>query len=425
MQSIPAGGETDAARLHRTFLEAQAMARVGVWVWERETSRIEWSPELCRIYGFDPDVFAGGYDDFMAPIVPEDREVIEAAVAMALRGELDDFDFELRIVRDGELRTVHAVARCDVDPDTGEVERILGTTQDITDRRRAEEARRLSEDRFRIAFEDAPIGMALVALDGRLLRVNHSACAILRRSREELLSKGFQDITHPDDLGADLDNVRRLIAGEDVSYTMEKRYLTPAGESVWASLSVSLAVDGEGRPEYFVSQMQDVTEQKRLREHLHRLADHDDLTGLCNRRRFTEDLTAQASRAARYSEPASLLIFDLDDFKAVNDTHGHKAGDDLLRRVGQAIAQRVRAADIAARIGGDEFAVLLPHTSAAEAARVAEDLSRTIAAAAGHDVTASYGAATLDGDLSDPDHAYVLADRAMYAAKRAAADRRG
>jgi len=416
--SSAAERELDPARLQRTFLDAQAMARVGVWEWDQSTGQVEWSPELCRIYGFDPDDFEHDFARFLSTVIEEDRHLIDAAmIAATTTGE--GFDFELRIRReDGEARIVHAVGRVDLDED-GRPERILGTTQDITERRLTEEARRESEDLFRVAFEDAPIGMALVSLEGRMLRVNRACSAIMGRPVQELLDLTFQEITHPDDLDADLDHLGRLLAGDARSYSMEKRYLTPDGGEVWASLSVSLVFDGNGDPDYFVSQIQDITEQKRLREHLHRLADHDDLTGLHNRRRFTEDLVAQASRASRYGEPATLLIFDLDDFKRVNDTHGHQAGDDLLRRVGAAISERVRANDLAARLGGDEFAVLLPYTAAAEGERVAQDLRRAISAAAGDGLTASVGSATLDARLNDPDGAYVLADRAMYAAKRA------
>jgi diguanylate cyclase (GGDEF)-like protein/PAS domain S-box-containing protein len=410
--------ELDPARLQRTFLDAQAMARVGVWEWDQATGLVEWSPELCRIYGFDPDDFEHDFDRFLSTVIEEDRHLIDRAmIAATTRGE--GFDFELRIRReDGEARIVHAVGRVDLD-EAGHPERILGTTQDITERRLTEEARRESEDLLRVAFEDAPIGMALVSLEGRMLRVNRACCAIMGRSAQELLDLTFQEITHPEDVDTDLEHLARLLAGVERSYSTEKRYLTPDGGEVWASLSASLVFDADGNPDYFVSQIQDISEQKRLREHLHRLADHDDLTGLFNRRRFTEDLVAQASRASRYGEPATLLIFDLDDFKRVNDTHGHQAGDDLLRRVGAAISQRVRATDLAARLGGDEFAVLLPYTAAPEGKRVAEDLRRAITEAAGDGLTASVGAATLDARLNDPDGAYVLADRAMYAAKRA------
>jgi PAS domain S-box-containing protein len=115
---------------------------------------------------------------------------------------------------------------------------------------------------FQNAFEHAAIGMALVAPDGKWLRVNRSVCEITGYSEEELLQRSFQDITHPDDLDLDLANVGKMLAGEIDSYQMEKRYYHKNGAIVWALLSVSLVRDEEGRPRFFISQIQDITSRK-------------------------------------------------------------------------------------------------------------------------------------------------------------------
>jgi PAS domain S-box-containing protein len=131
-----------------------------------------------------------------------------------------------------------------------------------------EEALKESEQRFRSSFDDAAIGMALVAPDGRFLQTNRSLCEILGYPEEELLGKTFQDLTHPEDLDTDLDQVRRMLAAEIRTYQMEKRYLHREGHVVWVLLSVSLVRDEEGEPLYFVSQVQDVSERKRAGEKL-------------------------------------------------------------------------------------------------------------------------------------------------------------
>ncbi len=136
--------------------------------------------------------------------------------------------------------------------------------------RRAREAERSAEqvreneERFRRAFGDAPIGMALVGTDGRWLRVNHSLCRMLGYSPEELLATNFQTLTHPDDLNADLDQIKKIMAGEIASYDMEKRYLHKSGRLVEASLHVSLIRDRRGQPAYFVSQIVDITQRKEM-----------------------------------------------------------------------------------------------------------------------------------------------------------------
>ncbi|WP_439630915.1 PAS domain-containing sensor histidine kinase [Gemmata sp.] len=138
----------------------------------------------------------------------------------------------------------------------------FGTCTDINDIKWAEAELRESEERFRSAFDSAPIGMALVAPDGRWLRVNHLLCELVGYTERELLATDFQTLTHPDDLAADLDHVRQLLAGTSRSYQMEKRYLHKRGHVVYILLSGSLVRDRDGRPLYFVSQIKDITQQK-------------------------------------------------------------------------------------------------------------------------------------------------------------------
>jgi PAS domain S-box-containing protein len=136
--------------------------------------------------------------------------------------------------------------------------------RDISARKHAEEMLRESEARFRTAFEDAPIGMALVGLDGLLLNVNGSLCGIVGYSQQELLSKTFQNITHPDDLELDSTNVRRLLQGEIYSYQVEKRVIHKQGHLLNILLTGSLVRDSQGAPRYFIAQIQDITDSRQL-----------------------------------------------------------------------------------------------------------------------------------------------------------------
>jgi diguanylate cyclase (GGDEF)-like protein len=156
-------------------------------------------------------------------------------------------------------------------------------------------------------------------------------------------------------------------------------------------------------------------------EEMQFLAEHDPLTRLYNRRAFTERLELESARAVRYSHPLALVLCDLNGFKALNDAHGHAAGDAALEQIGAVLAGGLRRADAAYRIGGDEFALLLPETSAEDAAAVAERVSTAMTAAFTGNMAglgASFGVAVCPTDGTSPQELFRSADAAMYAAKR-------
>ncbi|HET7480197.1 MAG TPA: PAS domain S-box protein [Rubrobacteraceae bacterium] len=142
----------------------------------------------------------------------------------------------------------------------------VGVQNDITGRKRIEEVLRESEERFRATFEHAAVGAAQVGIDGRWLRVNRRLCEIVGYSREELLERTFQDVTHPEDLAEDLTHVERMLRGEIQTYTLEKRYIRRDGSSVWINLTVSLVRDTAGEPKYFIAVIEDISDRKRAEE---------------------------------------------------------------------------------------------------------------------------------------------------------------
>jgi diguanylate cyclase (GGDEF)-like protein/PAS domain S-box-containing protein len=302
---------------------------------------------------------------------------------------------------------------------------VLGVIAIILSSRRRRAARLLYEARERAdgAFEQAAIGIALVSLDGRWLRVNPPLCATLGYSEAELLGTTLQDITDPDDRESDLIAHEPLLSGAIASYTTEARFLSATGEAIWGLLSVSLARDAHGHPSHLVAQIQDVTERRRLQDELTHQASHDSLTGLWNRRRFEEELTRCVERTRRYDERSALLMLDLDRFKITNDTFGHHTGDELIKAVAHAVRDRVRATDAVARLGGDEFAVLLLHVTPDDAASIAESIAAAIrditldADGTTLEATASVGIAFIDRDSETEQELLIRADLAMYTAK--------
>jgi diguanylate cyclase (GGDEF)-like protein/PAS domain S-box-containing protein len=318
---------------------------------------------------------------------------------------------------------LHGLASEDAEAVAGGVAVVL----DITARKQAEALSGGPEGGFEQVFERAPIGTGLFDTDGRWLLVNRALCEITGYTAGELIGKRFDGIIHPEDADNDARERERLLAGEIAAFQVEKRYFDAAGEVVSAIVSLSLVRDRNGAPLHYIAQLQDISERKRLEEHLRYLADHDPLTGLRNRRLFEHDLRLQVARSHRYGELAALMVIDLDCFKQINDRHGHRVGDETLKAVARALVRRLRESDLVGRLGGDEFAVLLPHIEAEGVAVVAEGLERVLPACTidvGVGVihpTASIGFTLIDERTESAEQALVDADRAMYAVKRAKA----
>ena len=226
------------------------------------------------------------------------------------------------------------------------------------------------------AFADAPVAMALVGLDGRLLRVNHALSLVIGRDPSALRGTSLRALLHPDDAPVALAALPVLAVGELTAAQAETRLLARGGETPWVLLSLAVVRDGAGQPACFVLHAQDITARKEREEGLRHRALHDPLTGLPNRTLFVER-AARVLAGPRGQSPdaAALLLLDLDGFKAVNDRLGHDAGDRLLMAIGQRLAACLRSGDTAARFGGDEFAILVERTSKPrDAAVVAERL---------------------------------------------------
>ncbi len=402
----------------RRLAEAQRIAHVGSFELHLGSMEMTWSEEHYRILGLDSSLEPS--TELMVSLVhPEDRvRVIEMwGDAVARRAP---FEAVYRIVRsDSEERTVRARVVAEVGED-GALVSLIGTIMDETERIESERERQAAETRFEIGFEQSAIGSVITDLTGIPRRVNPALCRLLGRPASELLGRRSSEYSPPDEVPLDEVMRARLAAGHD-TFEGERRYVRPDGSLVWVALHLTLVRDESGKPQYFFTQLLDLTARKRMEQELAHQALHDSLTGLPNRTLLTDRLVHGLAGSRRRGAQLGVIFLDIDRLKEVNDSMGHTAGDELLRHVGRQISGAIRPGDTVARIGGDEFVVVCDSVSTREteeiAGRVLDALSQPCGST-GEEMTttASLGIAVAD-EHATPESLLRDSDAAMYRAK--------
>ena len=249
-----------------------------------------------------------------------------------------------------------------------------------------------SEERFRATFEQAAVGIIHVMQDGKFVRANKKFCSIIGYSQDELLGMSFMELTYPDDMENNADNFEKLINGDTSTYSTEKRYIKKDGNALWVNLTVSAICKLSGKFAYVMGIVEDISVRKEAEselvyqniekekraaelvianrdlafqnEKISYLSYHDYLTGLYNRAFFEEE---KRRLDTQRQLPLSVIMGDINGLKLINDGFGHARGDSVLIEISGILQSCGREEDIIARIGGDEFVILLPHTDSASA----------------------------------------------------------
>lgn len=294
----------------------------------------------------------------------------------------------------------------------------------VDELREAVRQARLSERRFRLAMESSPIGLAVVDLERRIAVANPALLRLLDCDSDWLIGRRIADLLNPADAELDERMRERALADPHRHEVAEKRLVRPDGREAWVEHSIGVVRDEDGTPTSFVSQFVDIDAAHAARELLKYQATHDSLTRLVNRHELRTLLAGALTRSTDPADRVGVLYLDLDNLKAVNDTFGHGVGDALLVEVASRISRQVRGTDIVARVGGDEFVVVLPTLHTIDDAEViAAKILQTFVApcrVAGHTVQSSISIGVTIACLGeDPAATLARADDALYAAKNA------
>jgi len=406
------------------------------------------SPDAMLITRLADDLIIDVNDNFVALLERPRAELVgHGAHELESRLPLADIRNHWAALSDdqderGEDSGGYATAELTLNGPSGPIPALVSTTvvdiqgdpcaitliKDMRELRQAQELVAESEARFRGAFESAPIGMMLVAADGRITQVNRTLCELLDRDASSLIDVAAESLLVAEDRETFDIHRLALMAGEADEDSDEARYLTGSGAEIITNRHMVVQRNTDDTPLHLIIQIADITEMKQSQERMERLAFYDTLTDLANRRLFADRLEQAVRQALRHGRPAALLYLDLDNFKRVNDTLGHEAGDALLKIVAERLHTCVRDEDTVARPGGDEFTILLQEVQDARAAgKVARKILRRLQepiVLGSHEVrvTTSIGVTLTPDDGTDPATLTKNADLAMYRAKERGRD---
>jgi len=413
---------------------ALAAARMGTWTWYIESNRVEWSDRVADLFGVQPDEFQGTFEAYFGYLHPDDRELVEQAISRALAGGEEHYAVEHRILLpDGSVRWIEGKGKIHRDTDNRPV-KMMGTVTDISARKGAEKQIFQEKERAQVTLQS--IGDAVITTDehGLVEYLNPIAEQRLAVSSDSVVGKLIDDILSLicDDSGTRIDNpvLQCLREGRTVEGKSGTILSSGSGEEFAIQFSAAPIRSRDGHVIGSVMVFHDVSQERSLYQRMSYQAAHDALTGLVNRRELENRLT-EAIQSVWQDEQLEhcLLYIDLDQFKVVNDTCGHTAGDELLKRVTKLLKEQIRSTDCLARLGGDEFCLLLMDCQRQRAEKIAEKIRATI-----NDfrfiwqdrtfsVSASIGLVRIDARSESISSILSAADVACYAAKDAGRNR--
>jgi diguanylate cyclase (GGDEF)-like protein/PAS domain S-box-containing protein len=415
--------EARAAR-DRHNLAAEAADDVS-WDMDIASDTVNWSVTLKRRFGLWPNGAKSSRAWWLERIHPEDRGRVLKAISASLTGGTDRHTVEYRFRRADDSYAPVLDRGSLIRDDQGQVVRAIGAMIDLSERRDSEQALQVSEERFRLAV--GAVGLGVADIDMATMETHWSA------EMRQILGvaddapptmEAYGGIIHPDDLASTTARLGRTLRGElGNGHKAVHRIIRPSdGALRWVSTGRHAMRGEDGAIQRIIFTIKDITEEKTAQDRITWAATHDAVTGLPNRSAFQARLEEALAYAHAETRPVGLLLIDLDNFKIVNDTLGHQAGDRALAAFAARIAESMPADAIVVRFGGDEFAVILPGADAGAAAAIAGVLVRNLQRPSSIgdrniDLRASIGASAFPEYGENATDLVQNADLALYAAK--------
>ena len=396
---------------------AQALMRcAGTGVYIVQDGKFQYVNSLFQeLTGYSESELLGKYS--LDLVHPEDRETVREKAVESLKVE-SPLPYEYRFVKkNGDI--IWVLEKVTSTEYKGK-RATVGSFMDITERKQLEETIRKSEERYRTILEEIQDTYFEVDLAGSIIFANDAMCRTMGYSKEELIGMNYRVFAAKEDVEVVYRDFNRVYRTGETIKGLSYRFIQKNGTVGFGELSISAIKNDKGEVVAFRGIARDVTERIRLEQELADIATHDFLTGLPNRLLLQDRLTVGLNQARRNDTNLAVMMLDLDRFKVVNDTFGHNIGDKLLKVAGERLVDLVRKSDTVARVGGDEFLVLLPQIARiGDATRVAQKILAAFRKPFMLDsyeirVTTSIGIAVYPEDGDDVDDLITNADTAMY-----------
>ncbi|MES2186934.1 MAG: EAL domain-containing protein [Pseudomonadota bacterium] len=419
-------------RLHAERLDfILGGADVGLWDWDVATRRMDFSPRWYTMLGLSAGEIGGDPEDWLALVHPEDLGGLRTVVGRYGEGEDQVHESEFRMRhKSGHWLWILDRGKVQQRAPDGTPQRIVGAHMDVTQHKRADEALRQSESRFRALTELSSDWFWELDHEHRFVHFEGYSDAEIGMAREDNIGLTRWDLGALNMGEADWARHRAVLDAHEVFHDLELQRLDTTGGVYWVSISGAPVFSPDGRFRGYRGIGRSITERKRVEDEIERLAFYDALTGLPNRRLLLDRLEIALENCRVRGLRGALLFIDLDNFKDLNDTMGHDVGDLLLERVANRVVTCVKSGDTVARLGGDEFVVMLEGLTADEAVAMTDTrlVGERVLSVLNHPYlldgyhyhsTPSLGIALFDGHVGSVDDLLKRADLAMYQAKAA------